>query len=109
MIAAMALITGSVEPHQRGGFLSANSSVQHIASGLAASGAGLIIDQSDSGQLLNFGVVGWISAAATLASLWLVGRLRAAQASAPSAEEISLAAAAEMTADAGESLGAVAD
>src|SRR5205809_1119593 len=36
MIAAMAMVTSSVEQHRRGGFLSANSSVQHIASGLGA-------------------------------------------------------------------------
>jgi MFS transporter, DHA1 family, inner membrane transport protein len=100
----MALMTGSVEPHRRGGFLSANSSVQHIASGLAAYGSGLIIRQSPEGKLEHFGVVGWIAAAATLASLWLAGRIRAAQTPSLSAEAISLAAAAEATADAGEPL-----
>ncbi len=104
MIAAMALMTNSVEPHQRGGFLSANSSVQHIASGLAAYGSGLIISQSSDGKLENFGAVGWIAAVATIASLWLAGRIRAAQAPALSAEKISLAAAAEATVDAGEPL-----
>jgi len=104
MIAAMAMITGSVEPHRRGGFLSANSSVQHIASGLAAYGGGLIIRQSADGNLENFAVVGWIAAASTLASLWLAGRIRTAQSPAPSAEEVSLAAAAEATADAGDPL-----
>jgi DHA1 family inner membrane transport protein len=104
MISAMALMTSSVEPHQRGGFLSANSSVQHIASGLAASGGGLIISQSPAGELEHFGVVGWIAATATLASLWLVGRIRPGQSPSLSAEAISLAAAAEATADAGEPL-----
>ena len=42
--------------------------------------------------------------AATLASLWLAGRIRVAQAPSVSAEEISLAAAAEATVDAGEPL-----
>jgi predicted MFS family arabinose efflux permease len=104
MISAMALMTGSVEPHRRGGFLSANSSVQHIASGLAASGGGLIISESSDGKLENFGTVGWIAAIATLATLWLAGRIRPAQAPSPSAEEISLIAAAEATADVGEPL-----
>ena len=104
MIAAMALMTGSVEPHQRGGFLSANSSVQHIASGLATYLSGTVISQSSDGSLENFGTVGWIAAAATLASVWLAGRVRAAKAPSPSAEEISLAAAAEATVDAGEPL-----
>ena len=45
MIAAMAMITSSVEPHRRGGFLSANSSVQHIASGLGAYIGGFTITE----------------------------------------------------------------
>ena len=103
MIAAMSLMTSSVEPHMRGGFLSANSSVQHIASGLAASMGGLIISQAPDGKLENFGTVGWISAAATLASLWLAGRVRTVE-TPVSAQAISLAAAAEASVDAGEPL-----
>ena len=43
MIAAVALITGSVEPRLRGGFMSANSSVQHIACGFGSYVGGMII------------------------------------------------------------------
>lgn len=102
MIAAMALMTGSVEPHMRGGFLSANASVQHIASGLAASLGGFVISEAADGSLQNFGTVGWIGAAATLASIWLAGRIRPAAGPAPTASEISLVAAAEASVDAGE-------
>ena len=102
MIAAMAMITGSVEPHRRGAFLSANSSVQHVAAGLGAYLGGIIVTQSASGPLEHFGTVGWIAAIATLASLWLAGRVGIAEQTPTSAESISLAAAAEATADAGE-------
>ena len=108
MIAAMAMITGSVEPHRRGGFLSANSSVQHIASGVGAYLGGVIITQSSGGPIEHFGVVGWIAAAATIVSLWLVGRVRSADQAPVSAEEISLAAAAEATMDASEPIVAAA-
>src|SRR5262249_29530778 len=37
MVPAMAMITSSVEPRRRGGFISANSSLQHLATGLGAS------------------------------------------------------------------------
>jgi predicted MFS family arabinose efflux permease len=104
MIAAMALITGSVQPHLRGGFLSANSSLQHIASGCAAYLGGTIISQSPDGKLEHFGTVGWIAAGTTLASLWLIGRVRIIQAPAMSAQDLSLPAAAEAMADAGEPL-----
>lgn len=103
MIAAMAMVTSSVEPHRRGGFMSANSSVQHIASGVGAYLGGLIVTQATSGKLLHFGVVGWIAALATATTLWLAGRVRVAE-QPVSAEQLSLAAAAEASVDAGEPL-----
>lgn len=102
MIAAMAMITGSVEPRRRGGFMSANSSIQHMASGVAAYLGGLIITQNGDGPIEHFGIVGWVAAAATLSTLWLAGRIRLAEQTPVHAEEISLAAAAEATVDASE-------
>ncbi|MEX2142628.1 MAG: MFS transporter [Pirellulales bacterium] len=104
MIPAMAMVTSSVEPRRRGAFLSANSSVQHIACGCGAYLGGMIVSQSADGQLRHFGAVGWIAAASTLLSLWLAGRVRMAEQAPVSAEEMSLAAAAEAEADAGEPL-----
>ncbi len=43
MVAAMSMVTGSVEPSRRGGFMSANSAIQHISTGLGAYLGGLII------------------------------------------------------------------
>jgi predicted MFS family arabinose efflux permease len=104
MIAAMALVTGSVEPRRRGGFLSANSSVQHVASGIGASIGGLIITQSSDGTIHRFGLVGWIAFTATILSLWLIGRIRIFDPQQVSAERLSLAAAAEASVDAGEAM-----
>ena len=104
MIPAMAMVTSSVEPRRRGGFLSANASLQHVASGIGASIGGAIISESADGKLEHFGTVGWIAAGATLLSLWLAGRVRVADGGATSAEAISLAAAAEASADVGEPL-----
>jgi len=86
MVAAMALVNNSVEPRLRGGFMSAYSSVQHIASGLGAFVAGLILVQAPDGRLLHYGAVGLIGAGSTLLSVWLAGRLRAAASSAKAAE-----------------------
>jgi predicted MFS family arabinose efflux permease len=102
MIPAMAMVTSSVEPRRRGAFLSANSSVQHIASGLGAYLGGLIVAQSTEGKILHFGAVGWVAAASTLATLWLAGRIRIVDERGASAEAVSFAAAAEASADAGE-------
>jgi MFS transporter, DHA1 family, inner membrane transport protein len=105
MIPAMAMVTSSVEPRRRGGFLSANSSVQHVASGVGAYLGGVIVTQTAGGKIEHFGTVGWIAAGSTLFSLWLAGRVRVADgAAATSAEAISLAAAAEASVDAGEPL-----
>jgi DHA1 family inner membrane transport protein len=105
MIPAMAMITGSVAPHRRGGFMSANSSVQHIACGIGAYIGGLIItQQSPAAPLENYGTVGWIACGTTLASIWLAARVRLAEESPVLAEPLSLPAAAEAMCDADEPL-----
>lgn len=78
MVAAMAMITGSVEPRLRGGFMSANSAIQHIASGLGSLIASAVVVKGADGTLHRFPIVGAIGIAATLASLWFAGRLRPA-------------------------------
>ena len=80
MVAALTMITGSVERRLRGGFMSANSAVQHLASGVGASIGGQILVKSTDGTLHNFNRVGLLAAAATLLSLWLAGRVRPAEA-----------------------------
>jgi MFS transporter, DHA1 family, inner membrane transport protein len=98
MVAAMAMITGSVEPHRRGGFLSANSSVQHLSIGFGTYVGGLIVAEAADGRMLHVPTLGVVSAASTMACLWLAGRIRPLR---PTAEHHittteSLAAAAEM-------------
>lgn len=102
MIAAMAMVTSSVEPRRRGAFLSVNSSVQHVASGVGAYLGGVIVTKAADGRIEHFGTVGWFGAACTLSTLWLASRVRIVDQLPTSAEAISLAAAAEATVDAGE-------
>jgi MFS family permease len=78
MVAAMAMVTGSVEPRLRGGFMSAYSSIQHISCGLGSFVAGLILVEGSDRSLYRYWVVGLIGAASTLLSIWLAGRLRPA-------------------------------
>jgi predicted MFS family arabinose efflux permease len=107
MIAAMAMVTGSVEPRLRGGFMSANSSVQHLATGLGAFVGGLIIAKGADGTLRHFDLVGLIAVVATLLSLWLAGRLRLAGSEVPTSAAFSLGAADEALGDPGDPLPAV--
>jgi len=104
MVPAMAMITSSVEPRRRGGFLGANSAVQHIAAGLGASFAGLILTKSAGGAIEHYPRVGLIGAGVTLFSLWLAGRLRPAVPGHETSLADSLAAAAQASADADEPL-----
>jgi MFS transporter, DHA1 family, inner membrane transport protein len=78
MVPAMALITASVEPRHRGGFLGANAAIQHFAAGLGTMVAGLIVIQPVGQPMQHYPLVGLLSAGVTLSSLWLAGRLRSA-------------------------------
>jgi MFS transporter, DHA1 family, inner membrane transport protein len=98
------MVTGSVVPERRGGFMSANSSVQHLSTGLGAFVGGRIIVRATDGSLRHFDRVGLIAVAATLLSLWLAGRLRSAGPTREMSPARSLGAAAEASCDAGEPL-----
>jgi multidrug resistance protein len=78
MVPAMALITASAIPRNRGGFLSVNASVQQGAAGLASALGGLMLGQGANGEITGFPLVGGLACAATLASILLAGRLRSA-------------------------------
>lgn len=104
MIAAMAMVTGSVEPRRRGGFMSANSAVQHLATGLGAFVGGGIITQAADGRLRHFDLVGLIAVATTLLSLWLAGRLRLAGPGPATSAALCLGAAAESLGESGDPL-----
>ena len=76
----MAMITVSAAPHQRGSFLSVNSSVQQMMMAVAPLMASLILrtgaDNKTDARLEGFPVVGLVAAAAMIASVILAGRLR---------------------------------
>ena len=75
-VPAIAMITGSAEPKNRGGFMSLNSCVQSVFSGVGSSlGGYLIIDQANQ-PLRNYGLIGWIAAGITVACIPLASRLR---------------------------------
>jgi predicted MFS family arabinose efflux permease len=79
MVAALAMVTGSVEPQRRGGFMSANSAVQHFSTGLGSwVGSLLITGNNADASIQHFNRVGYLAVAATLVSLWLAGRVKPA-------------------------------
>jgi predicted MFS family arabinose efflux permease len=76
LVSSVSLITASIEPRRRGGFMSVNSSVQHIASGLGTVCGGLILEGGAGEPLRYFGTVGILAVAVTLTSLWFAGRVQ---------------------------------
>jgi predicted MFS family arabinose efflux permease len=92
MVPAMALITNSAEPRIRGSFMSLNSAVQQLGAGAAAWFGGLLLNTAEGQEdiLEGYPLVGLVSAAAIIASVFLAGRLRPAPGGeeAPDAEAI---------------------
>ena len=79
MVPAIAMITSSVMPERRGGFMSINSSIQQFSMGLSAYWAGLIIEQSAQGRLTGFDTVGNIAAVFTIICVIYARKLKSPQ------------------------------
>ncbi len=75
MIPGMAIITSAANPALRGTFMALNSSVQSAAMGLAAFIGGLIISRDAQGLVQHYWGNALVGVAASLLSLWLVGKL----------------------------------
>jgi predicted MFS family arabinose efflux permease len=100
MVPAMAMLTSSVPPERRGSFLTINSAVQHLSSGLGASVAGMILSKSADGQMIGYGWVGLLGAVTTIGSIFIANQLKIYVPPPPSTIEETIAAAAT-TADTG--------
>jgi predicted MFS family arabinose efflux permease len=85
MVPAQAMMLGASVPAVRGAFMSLNTAVQHLATGLAPTIAGYLVTRNADGTLDGFPLVGWVSAGTAAVSLVLAGRLKPAPAPAPPA------------------------
>jgi predicted MFS family arabinose efflux permease len=85
-VPVMAMISTSAAPHQRGPFMSINTSVQQIVMGVASVISGLIVVEQEfvgeggvkTEKLLGYPLVGILAATSMLAAVFLAGRLRRA-------------------------------
>ncbi|SIO13944.1 MFS transporter [Algoriphagus halophilus] len=75
-VPAAALITGTAKPENRGSFLSFNSAVQQMATGLASLIAGVIIGENTAGELTNFNLVGYLAIFFSLLCIPLARRIK---------------------------------
>jgi predicted MFS family arabinose efflux permease len=85
MVPMQALLTTVPEPARRGAFLSANSALQALGTGCGAWLGGLMLSNTSSGQIAGYGTVGWVAVAITMGAVVWVGRVKAADGTAPPA------------------------
>ena len=77
MIPVQAMVSSVTTPQQRGGFMGINSSMQQLASGLAATIGGAIIYKTPDGHLEHYDWVGYFSMALIVGSVFLAKKVRA--------------------------------
>jgi predicted MFS family arabinose efflux permease len=76
MVPSMALVTALPEMHDRGAFMSINSSLQQMTGGIAAAIGGLIIVQeTESAPLQNYNIVGYVTSVICLYAIYQVYRV----------------------------------
>jgi predicted MFS family arabinose efflux permease len=76
MIPTQAIVSSVTSPQQRGGFMSINSSMQQLASGIAANIGGAIVVENPNGRLDNYHWVGWFSIVLILSCVFLAARVK---------------------------------
>ena len=76
MIPGMAIVTSACNPPQRGTFMALNSATQSLGMSVAAFLGGLIISRDPQGWVQGYWGNGLVGVAASLATWWLVGKLR---------------------------------
>ena len=76
MVPAQAMLLGTAAPRVRGSFMSLNTAVQHLATGLAPAVAGALITETPDKKLTGFPLVGLVAAGTAAVSLVLAGWLR---------------------------------
>lgn len=83
VVPAQAMMLGAADPRVRGSFMSLNTAVSHLGSGLAPVIAGALLTETADGKLTGFPLVGVVAAVAGGIALVLAGRLRPAKLDAP--------------------------
>lgn len=76
-VPSQALIIGAIQPAFRGGFMSLNSSVMQLASGLAAYMAGLVVVKNPNGQFENYNLIGYTTLFFSILTIILARKLKA--------------------------------
>jgi predicted MFS family arabinose efflux permease len=74
MVPAMAIVTSAVEPKHRGGFMSLNSALQQLFSGIASLIAGAIVTRAADDKLVNYDKIAYLTIVASVICIWIANR-----------------------------------
>jgi len=74
-IPLQALVTTVPKPAERGAFLSVNSAVQSLGTGLGAWLGGMLLSSGPGGEILGYGTNGWVAAGVTVVAIIWIGRV----------------------------------
>jgi predicted MFS family arabinose efflux permease len=77
IIPAMTMITSTVRPERRGGFMSVNSSIQQLGAGVASYVAGIMVVKSNSGLYQDYDMVGYMAIVASIIAIFVASKLKA--------------------------------
>lgn len=90
MIPMQALLSTLPPATERGAFLSVNSAVQSLGTGVGAWIGGLLLSSDTHGHIVGYGMVGWLAAAIALCAVIWVGRIQPYDDQQPSKMALSL-------------------
>ncbi|TGM88861.1 MFS transporter [Leptospira licerasiae] len=76
VIPSMAMLTSAIRPEVRGSFMSVNSSLQSVATGIGALLAGAILIQLPNGTFERFDIVGYFAVGFNLLALYLSRKVK---------------------------------
>lgn len=76
IIPAMTMITSSVVPERRGGFMSINSAIQQLGAGIASYVAGIIVVKTASGAYQDYDMVGYLAITASVIAILVARKLK---------------------------------
>ncbi len=75
-VPAMALVSSTVSPQKRGGFMSINSCFQQLFAGLASFLAGLIVSKNAAGELVHYDRVSYLTVVASIICILISFRVK---------------------------------
>jgi predicted MFS family arabinose efflux permease len=101
-IPVQALLTTVPEPAQRGAFMSIVTAMQSLGAGLGAWFGGLMLGSGPQGEIVGYGINGWLAVGLTVFGLFWIGRMLRPLPAAPAAAPAPLIVAAPAVAVAEE-------